>query len=254
MSTNISEIVDSAQGGAAVDNLADHFGLSPEQTKSAVYALIPALSAGLQKAAADPKTLGSVIESLRSDKHYLAAFEKPEAATSDAVVEQGRVALDGLFGSPAAAGKIAQVAARESGIRPDIMNRLMPVLAAIVLGGLFDSLNKQGLAQILEEIAGGGGLDAVLEKLSRREAPQPEPPRAGGLGAFIGGLLALFGKRSPASSYGSSAPRASQMGLDKASLDAAIERITKTFQPGAAQPSVDQQIGLQDILGRAPSG
>jgi hypothetical protein len=254
--TNISEIVQSAQGGAVIDNLADRFGLSQEQTKSAVYALIPALSAALQRIAANPERLGPVIESMSVETHYHAAFENPDAAHSDASVEQGRAALQQLFGSPAAAGQVAQLAARESGIRPDIINQLAPVLASIVLGGLFKSFKEQGLGQVLEQIVAGGGLGSVLEQARRHEPPSPQPtaPTGGGLGAILGGLLAaIFG--GGASSGAPAAPASAQgNGLDAETLDAAIERITKTFQPGAAQPSADHSMGLEDVLGQALGG
>jgi hypothetical protein len=222
--TNISEIVQSAQDGAVIDNLADRFGLSQEQTKSAVYALIPALSAALQRVAANPERLGSVIESMSAETHYHAAFDNPDAAHSDAAIEHGRAALEQLFGSPAAAGQVAQLAARESGIRPDIINQLAPVLASIVLGGLFKSFKEQGLGQILEQIVAGGGLGAVLDQARRREpaAPQPAAPAGGGLGAALGGLLAaIFGSR--ANSGAPAAPASDKgEGLDAETLDAAI--------------------------------
>jgi|APFre7841882630_1041343.scaffolds.fasta_scaffold51517_2 hypothetical protein len=44
---SISEIVHSAQGGAVIENFAERSGLSPEQSKSVVDALIPALSIAL---------------------------------------------------------------------------------------------------------------------------------------------------------------------------------------------------------------
>ncbi len=52
---NLSDILQSAQGGQAIDNIAQRFGLSPEQAQAAVQALIPAISAGLTKAATNPQ-------------------------------------------------------------------------------------------------------------------------------------------------------------------------------------------------------
>ncbi len=44
---NLSEIMQSAQGGQAIPNLAKQFGLTPEQTQAAINALLPAFSVGL---------------------------------------------------------------------------------------------------------------------------------------------------------------------------------------------------------------
>jgi hypothetical protein len=258
--SNISDIVQSAQGGAFIDNVADRFGLSREQAKSAVYALIPALSLALQKAAADPATLAPVVEKLSGESQYYAAFENPEVAHSDMAVEQGRAAVEQLFGSAATTGQVAQLAARESGIRPDIINQLLPVLVSAVLGGLFKSFKDQGLGQILGQIAGSGGLGSAIEQIGRGgggsppPAPQQSAPTSSPLGGLLGGLLgALLGGRAARSSTPpepAPASQGAQGGIDAQSLDAAIERITKTFQPGAAQPSADHQMSLEDILGQ----
>jgi hypothetical protein len=55
---NLSDIIQSAQGGQGLQNLAAEFGLSPEQTEAAMQAIIPALSHGLQRASQDPGALG----------------------------------------------------------------------------------------------------------------------------------------------------------------------------------------------------
>ncbi len=66
---NLNDILQSAQGGEAINNIAQRFGLSQEQAQAAVQALIPALSAGLTKAAANPGTLGSVISAVNDSTH-----------------------------------------------------------------------------------------------------------------------------------------------------------------------------------------
>jgi len=280
---NISEIVQSAQGGAVIENLARQFGLSPEQTKSAANALIPALSFALQHAASSPEGLGAIIKTA-TVSDYGGAFAKAEAAHSASNVELGTAALAHFFGSPAASGQVAQVAAGASGLRPDIVSQLLPVLASVVLGGLFKSFKDQGAGQILGQL-GGGGMGQLLEQLisgagSRQQAPsvsgglgqileqlvrgggsvapstEPSPPLApsGGLGGLLGGLLgSVLGggaaKESTSAPAGSGAPAAT--GFDLQSLEAALDQIRKTLQPGAVQSNPAHETSLQDILGQA---
>lgn len=44
---NLNEIMQAAQGGQGVNNLASQFGLTPDQAQSAVQAVIPAFSQAL---------------------------------------------------------------------------------------------------------------------------------------------------------------------------------------------------------------
>ena len=55
---SLNDIIQAAQGGQAINNLASQFGLTPEQTQAAVQAMMPAFSMGLQRPRADPNGLG----------------------------------------------------------------------------------------------------------------------------------------------------------------------------------------------------
>ena len=55
----LNDIIQSAQGGAGLQNLASEFGLTPEQTQAAVQAIIPALTRAKAGGAVDTsKTCG----------------------------------------------------------------------------------------------------------------------------------------------------------------------------------------------------
>jgi hypothetical protein len=281
--SNITDILFSAQGGQLIDNLAARFGLTNEQMDAAVQALVPALSIGLGNAAEEANSLEKIIGAANAPQR-LAAFDDPDAAQSDDNLEQGRELLAQLFGSSSAAGRVAQVAARESGLRPDILSQLLPVLASVVLGGLFKNFNNQGLGGILGQLAGSGALGSILGQAlgGGQQAPAPAPiPQSGGgglggggLGGLLGGLLGalLGGRRAPSDGAPSDgAPRGGGVGggapdgfnqdggagagglppgLDQESLQAALEQIKKTLQPGAGAANAGQHSELQDILGQ----
>ncbi len=168
---------------------------------------------------------------------------------------------------------MAQIAARDAGVRPDILAQLLPVLASVVLGGLSKSLSDKGLGPVLGQIAGGGGLEAILGQLAGGGAPPPRPqsPQApqippgqagGGLGGLLGGLLGALlggGARGPAgapSAPGAPAPTGLPGGLDPAAIQSAIEMIKKTLAQGGAAPSAPsasaggRHAELQDVLDR----
>jgi hypothetical protein len=248
---SVTEVLESAHGGNLVDNLSHAFGLSPEQIQSAIQALTPALSLGLQNAVKNPEVLSKVVSGLAHPTH-LAAFDSAGGVQADL----GREAISHLFGSDSAAGQVAQIAARDAGLRPDIMSKLLPILASIVLGGLGKSLNSQGLGTILNQIVQGGGLESILGQLGGATSAPPSQagrPSGGGLGGLLGGLLGalLGGGRAPGGA--AAPPQGSPLpgGLDPAALQAAIEMIKKSLAPGGptAAPA-GRHPELQDVLDR----
>ena len=194
----LDEILQSAQGGQLVSNLAQRFGLSDEQMDRAIKALAPALEVGLSNAAEQPalfeKVLGDIASPLRA-----AAFDDPGAAQDVDSLAQSRQLLADLFGSPAAAGRVVQVASRESGLRPDILSQLLPVLVSVLIGGLFKNVSNRGLGGVLGQLVSSGALGSILEQmLGGARTPQPEPapmptPRGGatGGGGLLGGPLGI---------------------------------------------------------------
>lgn len=274
--SDMDSILSSALGGQLVATLAQRFGLSEEQIESAIKALAPALAIGLNRAAEEPEAFQKTLGALAQTERY-AFFDEPDAAHGDEAMELGRDLLSDLFGSPAATGQVLQAAARESGVRPDILAQLLPVLASILLSGLTKSINEKGLGGILGQLANSGALGDILGQVlggGGAPAPQPAPaPRGGaaggGLGGLLGGLLGslLGGRRAPPgggpserggpldadAGLGGGAPSSLPSGMDQASIQAAIEEIKKTLQVGqnaANRPAGQAPSDLESILGQ----
>ncbi|MBG0798441.1 DUF937 domain-containing protein [Methylocystis sp. L43] len=281
----LDEILQSAQGGQLVSNLAQRFGLSDEQMDRAIKALAPALEVGLSNAAEQPalfeKVLGDIASPLRAG-----AFDDPGAAQDADSLAQSRQLLADLFGSPAAAGQVVQVAARESGLRPDILSQLLPVLVSVLIGGLFKNVSNRGLGGVLGQLVSSGALGSILEQmLGGARTPQPEPapmptPRGGatGGGGLLGGLLGsilgslLGGRRTAPDSYGGPTSDAGGLGrggpldldrgagrsqgmpedMDQASIQQAIEEIQKTLQIGRSSggENAGARSDFESILGQ----
>jgi hypothetical protein len=156
---NLNDVIQSAQGGGALQNLANQFGLSPEQTQSALQAIIPALSHGLQRTAQDPGTLGNIVSEIGSGAH---AGSYADPSQTGAAADAGTGALGQIFGSPGVTAQIGQQISRVSGIDPQIIAGLLPAVASIALGGLSHAMQAQGQGAVLNQAgaagAGGGGL------------------------------------------------------------------------------------------------
>jgi hypothetical protein len=285
--SDLDSILSSAQGGQLVANLAQRFGLTDEQIDAAIKALAPALAIGLNRAAEEPQVFEKTVGALATTTRY-SFFDEADAAHSDDSVELGRDVLTELFGSSAATGQVLQAAARESGVRPDILSQLLPILASVLLSGLTKSINEKGLGGILGQLANSGSLGPILEQILGGGGPAPQPapapaPRGGpaggaeggGLGGLLGTILGslLGGRRAPPG--GGIAPRGPDRGspldvdagagpinsgpaglpagLDQAAIQDAIEQIKKTLQVGqnsGGRPTGQAPSDLESILGQ----
>jgi len=204
---NLYEIVQNAQNGQAIDNLARQFNISPEEADSAVKALLPGLSTAFMQRAAEPAAFGSILGAL-GDQQHAAAFVDAAVAQSSETSQKGAAALQNLFGSPDASAAINQHAAALAGLPPALIQQMAPVIASMVLGGLSKGLANQGWGGVFGQLAsaaGQGGLGSILGSLLGGAPPaqaqpaggaQPANPGApspldglGGLGSILGSLL-----------------------------------------------------------------
>ena len=167
---NLQDILQSAQGGKAAENLAERFGITPEQASAAIQALTPAFSTGLQQAIQNPSSLTTIIGQLTAGLHQ-ASFQNPDSAHSEAAVAGGSTILNQIFGNSSVTGEIAQQAARVTGLRPDLIMQMAPVIATMMAGGLANSLKSQGFSNILGQLGGaissGGGKSGLCRGARR---------------------------------------------------------------------------------------
>jgi len=181
---NLNDIIQSAQGGAGLQNLATQFGLSPEQTQAAVQAIIPALSHGLQRTAQDPGALSGVVNEIGSGAH---AGSYSDPTQTGAAVDAGTGALGQIFGGPGVTNQITQQISNVSGLSPAIIASLLPAVTSMVMGGLAHAMNQQGQGAALNPgAASGGGLLGSLVSMVTGALG------GGGAQGGLGPLISMF--------------------------------------------------------------
>gem|GEM_PF-127647 len=197
---DLDALLSSAQGGQLIANLAERFGLSQDQIRKAIDALAPALSFGLEKTVEKPEGLGKVVECLCA-AHECAAHDHADAAHAPDAIDRGQTAVLSLFGSEDNASQIVRAAAQQTGVSPDILSQLLPILASVLFGGLNKSMGQGGMGgvvgQMLEQIlrggtnAGGGGLGDILGQViaGGQGGQRSGPTGGGGLGDILGQVL-----------------------------------------------------------------
>jgi hypothetical protein len=164
---NILDVISSAQGGAAVRQLGDQFGLAPEQTQSAIAALMPALASGLHQNASSESGLGGLLSALASGGHqqYL---ESPGSLAQPAATSDGNSILGHILGSKDVSRQVAQRASQQTGISAGTLQQMLPLLAAMTMGGLSSQSAGPGggllsmLSPMLDQNRDGSVMDDLM--------------------------------------------------------------------------------------------
>lgn len=185
---NLFEMMQSAQNGQAMQNLARQYGLSQQQTQAALDALLPAFSMGLQRQTQNPYAFGNLAQMMTATP-FGQMYDTDGDGIPDSAAPMGNDVLSQLFGSKEVSNAITAQAAATSGVGQAILKQMLPVIAAMVMGGLSRSAGNQGLGGILGQFA----------EMMRGQAPsQPKPGMQASSGnpleAILGGL---FGGQTP---------------------------------------------------------
>src|SRR5215470_20151397 len=136
---NLHDMLADAQDGEAVARLGREFGLSSQQTQAAVTALLPAISMGLKQSTATPEGLGNLFGMMGHQRDLQAMHGDPKIAFTQDGRATGNDILSMIFGSPDVSRAVADQAQQFSGVSSDVLKKMLPVLAGIVLSGLMGS-------------------------------------------------------------------------------------------------------------------
>ncbi len=238
---NLDDILADAQGGQATAMLGREFGLTPEQTRAAVTALLPAISTGLKRATATPEGLASLLAVTAQQRDLRAMYDDPETAFAPRGRAAGNDVLSVIFGSPEVSRAVAERAQIQSGIGSAILQKLLPVLVGMLISGMFGRKSSEAApsgAPSGAPAGSGGGLWDILEQVFRRgtakssgtpSAPPQQVPAPGGQPLPIpGGPFP-----APSDTGGQAAP-----GSDL--LVVILRELQKAIQEGRLKPVVVQ--------------
>jgi hypothetical protein len=146
----ILDLVMNQQDGAAVDELASAVGLQGADARRALEQLVPALAGGMKRNAASADGLDALLGALSRGNHQR-YVERPASLGESATVDDGNRILGHIFGSKEVSREVAGRAAASTGIDAATLRRMLPLVAALVMG----SLSRQSAGQ------GAGGLGSL---------------------------------------------------------------------------------------------
>jgi hypothetical protein len=250
---NLYEILDNANGGEAISVLGRELGLTPEQTQSAVTALLPALSSGLKQSTSTVEGLGNLFALMGQQKDLPALYDDAKMALSPNGLAAGNLALSVIFGSPEVRQAVVDQAQQFSGVRSSNLEKMLPALAGIALSGLMRSGSSVsaplGAQAALSPFGGGGGLGDILGQVFGRvltggsgPAPAPSSGGAGPLGDILGQILGRGGPGSTGTTAPSPFPvpadTGGQAGPGGDLLGTILREVLKGIQNGTIKPVI----------------
>jgi hypothetical protein len=129
------EMLMKTAGGGAAQQIGQRFGLSEQQTNSALSQLVPALMTGLQRNTLMEGGMDDLVRALGTRDHagYL---DNPELLGQADTVQEGNSILGHIFGSKDVSRAVASRVAEQTGIGADILKQMLPLVATMVMGGL----------------------------------------------------------------------------------------------------------------------
>jgi len=236
-----------------ISEIGRQFGLNEAQTRAAFEQLAPVVAAGIRRNNQSDGGLESLLKALQAGDHSRYA-DDASTLQYDQVADDGNAILGHVFGSKDVSRGVANQAADLSGVGSAVLKKMLPVIAAIIMGQLAKRMGGGGSAQAQVPGGsgqGGGGLGDILGDIlgGGKSAPQGSPG-GGGLGDILGDILG-GGTRQ-----GQAAPKAPPAGgPGGGGLGDILGDILgggRTQQGGGASPNAPRpqpgSVSLEDLL------
>ena len=185
---NMLDVIMNAQGGNAVREAGAQVGLGEAETATALAALVPALAGGFQRNLQTPDGLSGLVAALAGGDHQR-YIEDPAALADPGVVDDGNGILGHVLGSKDASRALADRAANQTGLSPDVLKRLLPIAASLMMAAFSRQQAQGGLTSATaDDGTGAGGLLGML-------TPLVDQNRDGSIIDDVGGMIGrMFGK------------------------------------------------------------
>jgi hypothetical protein len=192
------DLLRSPEGEAALRALAVRFGLTSDQMDAILAKVLPALTNRMERNTLSRGGVADLVAEIARPEHARVAAQ-PDIYADPVAIETGNAALATVLGSREASRNVAAQAAYSSGISQAIIQKLLPIIASLVMAALAKG-TQGGLGDILKRLPDlGGGSDGGQPAPRRRRTPdrEPEPQDErsgdGGLGDIFSKIPGLPG-------------------------------------------------------------
>jgi len=206
---------------------------------------LPSLSSGFQSSMMNPAAFGSFMSAMGNPQNQTA-----DAAQAGATASQGADLFGQMFGLQAME-PLAKQAAVLSGVSPQIIQKMLPVLFSMLMSGVVNAMREKGFGGFFDQMAqsGAGSWGGILGQIfggaapTQQAQPQQAEPQAqsggqrqgeAGAGGVFGNLWgSILGQALGGGQAQQPSPNMQTMpGFDPATIQAGFEALSKMFQPG----------------------
>ena len=181
------DLMNALTQAGGVDAISRELGVDQATARSGLSALLPAVADGMRgQAAASPQGfggLGSILAGLGGGG-LLSNVLAPEPTK----IDNGNQVLGQIFGNKDNSRAVAADAAQKSGVSPDLLKKMLPIVAMLVAGYLAKQHSGAGSAPGTAPSQDGGILGQILAGLGGAGA-------GGGAGGILGTILGGLTKR-----------------------------------------------------------
>ena len=152
---SIMKLLEQAQGGQGLSQLASQFGLDESKARALTDMLAPAIGQAAKKRAESGGA--ETVLGFMKGEDKAAFFDDASAAATPEGVAQGQSFLDSLMGDAAATEGLAGAAAEKAGVDQGTVSQFLPALAAMAQGGLQKQMPDSSIDGMMGMLQGAGG-------------------------------------------------------------------------------------------------
>lgn len=178
----LEKTLNDAQGGAAIANVANAFGVAPDKAATAITVMLDALSQRTMRNTLSRGGLADIVAML-GNAGAGRALADPQNLNSPEIAEAGNGVLDVLIGNKHISRGIAHKAAKQSGIDEETLKKMLPVVASMMLGGL-QKETQPIFSERLRDVPGLGGMANTVRSGSPLPLPGGTPADQGSTGGW----------------------------------------------------------------------
>jgi hypothetical protein len=152
---SLLETILSAQGGDLVKRMASSNGIDIKSALSVLGKLIPSLSQNLNQNSQKPEGLEALMKAMQKGDHTR-YIERSDDAFSDSARLDGNNILGHILGSKDVSRNLADQVATETGLGANLIKKMLPQAAALLMGALGQQGQSGGALGQLAGMLGGG--------------------------------------------------------------------------------------------------
>lgn len=151
----VFDLVEQAQSGHAMANLAETYGIREDEARSATRAIVSELSFAMERNTLSRGGLADLVHAI-GQGHHEQILEAPATWRDPRVTADGNAIVAHILGSDSKSRVLAARAARASGLGEGLIQMLLPIIAQLLMGAL-SKYAKGGLGDILSRLPIPGG-------------------------------------------------------------------------------------------------